>query len=56
MATPATWPRPRGAPRWWRRPRPFGRLDTLGQHAGFLRDRMLVNLDEDDWDAWCGSI
>jgi len=28
----------------------FGRLDTLVNNAGFLRDRMLVNLDEDDWD------
>ncbi|GFE18941.1 short-chain dehydrogenase [Streptomyces glebosus] len=29
----------------------FGRLDALVNNAGFLRDRMLVNLDEDDWDA-----
>lgn len=29
----------------------FGHLDTLVNNAGFLRDRMLVNLDEDDWDA-----
>ncbi|WNO75188.1 SDR family oxidoreductase [Streptomyces sp. AM8-1-1] len=29
----------------------WGRLDTLVNNAGFLRDRMLVNLDEDDWDA-----
>jgi len=29
----------------------FGALDTLVNNAGFLRDRMLVNLDEDDWDA-----
>ncbi|MEU1616006.1 SDR family oxidoreductase [Streptomyces sp. NPDC005722] len=29
----------------------FGRLDTLVNNAGFLRDRMLVNLDADDWDA-----
>ncbi|WP_414167257.1 SDR family oxidoreductase [Streptoverticillium reticulum] len=29
----------------------FGRLDVLVNNAGFLRDRMLVNLDEDDWDA-----
>ncbi|MGW2344774.1 SDR family oxidoreductase [Streptomyces sp. NPDC001661] len=29
----------------------FGRLDTLVNNAGFLRDRMLVNLDEDDWDT-----
>ncbi|MGW5777589.1 SDR family oxidoreductase [Streptomyces sp. NPDC003863] len=29
----------------------FGSLDTLVNNAGFLRDRMLVNLDEDDWDA-----
>ncbi|MGX6745393.1 SDR family oxidoreductase [Streptomyces xantholiticus] len=29
----------------------FGRLDTVVNNAGFLRDRMLVNLDEDDWDA-----
>lgn len=29
----------------------FGRLDTLVNNAGFLRDRMLVNLAEDEWDA-----
>lgn len=29
----------------------FGRLDTLVNNAGFLRDRMLVNLDDGDWDA-----
>ncbi|MEV0122569.1 SDR family oxidoreductase [Streptomyces sp. NPDC050703] len=29
----------------------YGRLDALVNNAGFLRDRMLVNLDEDDWDA-----
>jgi NAD(P)-dependent dehydrogenase (short-subunit alcohol dehydrogenase family) len=29
----------------------FGRLDTLVNNAGFLRDRMLVNIDGDDWDA-----
>ncbi|MGW2231167.1 SDR family oxidoreductase [Streptomyces formicae] len=29
----------------------FGRLDTLVNNAGFLRDRMLLNLDEDAWDA-----
>jgi NAD(P)-dependent dehydrogenase (short-subunit alcohol dehydrogenase family) len=29
----------------------FGRLDALVAGAGFLRDRMLVNLSEDDWDA-----
>jgi NAD(P)-dependent dehydrogenase (short-subunit alcohol dehydrogenase family) len=29
----------------------YGRLDTLVNNAGFLRDRMLVNLSEDDWDA-----
>ncbi|WP_411106068.1 SDR family oxidoreductase [Streptomyces sp. cmx-4-9] len=29
----------------------FGRLDTLVNNAGFLRDRMLVNLAEEDWDA-----
>jgi NAD(P)-dependent dehydrogenase (short-subunit alcohol dehydrogenase family) len=28
----------------------YGRLDALVNNAGFLRDRMLVNLDEDDWD------
>ncbi|MFF4485775.1 SDR family oxidoreductase [Streptomyces sp. NPDC001544] len=31
--------------------RTYRRLDTLVNNAGFLRDRMLVNLDEDDWDA-----
>jgi NAD(P)-dependent dehydrogenase (short-subunit alcohol dehydrogenase family) len=29
----------------------FGRLDILINNAGILRDRMLVNLSEDDWDA-----
>ncbi|WP_030560788.1 SDR family oxidoreductase [Streptomyces aureocirculatus] len=29
----------------------YGRLDTLVNNAGFLRDRMLVNLDEEAWDA-----
>lgn len=29
----------------------YGRLDTLVNNAGFVRDRMLVNLTEDDWDA-----
>ncbi|MFI6462072.1 SDR family oxidoreductase [Streptomyces sp. NPDC050538] len=29
----------------------YGRLDTLVNNAGYLRDRMLVNLEEDDWDA-----
>lgn len=29
----------------------YGRLDTLVNNAGFLRDRMLVNLEEDDFDA-----
>lgn len=29
----------------------YGRLDVLVNNAGFLRDRMLVNLDEEEWDA-----
>jgi len=29
----------------------FGRLDVLVNNAGFVRDRMLVNLGEDEWDA-----
>lgn len=29
----------------------FGRLDILVNNAGILRDRMLVNLEEDDWDS-----
>jgi NAD(P)-dependent dehydrogenase (short-subunit alcohol dehydrogenase family) len=29
----------------------FGRLDVLVNNAGFLRDRMLVNLTEDEWDT-----
>jgi NAD(P)-dependent dehydrogenase (short-subunit alcohol dehydrogenase family) len=28
----------------------FGRLDVLVNNAGILRDRMLVNMSEDDWD------
>ncbi|HKS48059.1 MAG TPA: SDR family oxidoreductase [Amycolatopsis sp.] len=31
--------------------RHFGRLDVLVNNAGFVRDRMLVNLNEDEWDA-----
>jgi NAD(P)-dependent dehydrogenase (short-subunit alcohol dehydrogenase family) len=29
----------------------FGRLDVLVNNAGFLRDRMLANLSEAEWDA-----
>jgi NAD(P)-dependent dehydrogenase (short-subunit alcohol dehydrogenase family) len=29
----------------------FGRLDILVNNAGILRDRMLVNMSEDEWDA-----
>ena len=29
----------------------FGRLDVLINNAGILRDRMLVNMDEAEWDA-----
>jgi NAD(P)-dependent dehydrogenase (short-subunit alcohol dehydrogenase family) len=29
----------------------FGRLDTLVNNAGILRDRMLVNMTEAEWDA-----
>jgi NAD(P)-dependent dehydrogenase (short-subunit alcohol dehydrogenase family) len=29
----------------------FGRLDVLVNNAGILRDRMLVNMEEDEWDA-----
>jgi len=29
----------------------YGRLDVLVNNAGFVRDRMLVNLAEDEWDA-----
>jgi NAD(P)-dependent dehydrogenase (short-subunit alcohol dehydrogenase family) len=29
----------------------FGRLDILVNNAGILRDRMLVNMAEDEWDA-----
>ncbi len=29
----------------------FGRLDILVNNAGILRDRMLVNMDESEWDA-----
>ncbi|MFE7132513.1 SDR family oxidoreductase [Streptomyces sp. NPDC057638] len=31
--------------------RRWGRVDTLVNNAGTLRDRMLVNLAEDDWDS-----
>ena len=30
---------------------PFGRLDVLVNNAGILRDRMLVNMTEAEWDA-----
>ncbi|MCU1463654.1 MAG: short-chain dehydrogenase/reductase [Acidimicrobiales bacterium] len=29
----------------------FGRLDVLVTNAGIIRDRMLVSLEEEDWDA-----
>lgn len=29
----------------------FGRIDVLINNAGILRDRMLVNMSEDEWDA-----
>ncbi len=29
----------------------YGRLDTLVNNAGILRDRMLVNMTEDEWDS-----
>src|SRR5436190_19485515 len=29
----------------------FGALDTLVNNAGILRDRMLVNMTEEEWDA-----
>lgn len=29
----------------------FGRLDVLVNNAGFVRDRMLVSLSEDEWDS-----
>ena len=29
----------------------FGRLDILVNNAGILRDRMLVNMDEGEWDS-----
>ena len=29
----------------------FGRLDTLVNNAGILRDRMLANMEESEWDA-----
>src|SRR3954447_3907797 len=32
----------------------FGRLDILVNNAGILRDRMLVNMTEEEWDAVIG--
>ena len=32
----------------------YGRLDILINNAGILRDRMLVNMSEDEWDAVIG--
>jgi NAD(P)-dependent dehydrogenase (short-subunit alcohol dehydrogenase family) len=29
----------------------YGQLDVLVNNAGILRDRMLVNMTEDDWDG-----
>jgi NAD(P)-dependent dehydrogenase (short-subunit alcohol dehydrogenase family) len=29
----------------------FGRLDTIVNNAGILRDRMLINMEESEWDA-----
>ena len=43
--------RRRGPARASRRSTSFGRLDILVNNAGILRDRMLVNMSEDEWDA-----
>ena len=32
----------------------FGRIDVVVNNAGILRDRMLFNMSEDDWDAVIG--
>src|SRR3954464_3482833 len=29
----------------------FGRLDVLVNNAGILRDRVLINMSEDEWDS-----
>ena len=29
----------------------FGKIDAVVLNAGILRDRMLVNMTEDEWDA-----
>ncbi len=34
----------------------YGRLDVLVNNAGFLRDRMLVGMSEQEWDASCVCI
>ena len=32
----------------------FGGLDILVNNAGILRDKMIFNMDESDWDAVIG--
>ena len=40
------------ARRWWAPPStPSGSLDVLVNNAGILRDRMLVSMSEEEWDA-----
>jgi NAD(P)-dependent dehydrogenase (short-subunit alcohol dehydrogenase family) len=34
----------------WRALSKFGRLDIMVHNAGILRDKMLLNMEEDDWD------
>jgi NAD(P)-dependent dehydrogenase (short-subunit alcohol dehydrogenase family) len=34
----------------WRALSKFGRLDIMVHNAGVLRDKMLLNMEEDDWD------
>ena len=44
---PGTGPRPSSTRRW----SVFGGLDVVVNNAGILRDRMLVNMSEEEWDS-----
>ena len=50
--TPTTWPTSRAPSAWCEQAVDvFGRLDVLVNNAGILRDRMLFNMSEAEWDA-----
>ena len=50
--TTARWPTSARPRPWWSRPsKAWGRIDILVNVAGILRDRMIFNMTEAEWDA-----